>query len=253
MGDLYLIGLGLSKRFLTNASIESMKRSDVIFLDSYTSLSCDLSKDVLEEIIGKQISIVKREDLEQGYRNIIESLKTKNVAIATVGDPMIATTHVGLAVEARKNGYNVRIVPGISVHCYIISKSMLSSYKFGRSVTLVYPYEGKTDMTTYNVIKSNQEAGLHSIIYLDLRDGKPMDGNEAINLLLSMESQRNEGVIRLDDVLVLGERLGCDEERVFALSFREAIKVNLNRPPYIIIIPSKKLHYMEVEALKCLH
>ena len=250
---LYFIGLGLAKKFLTQASIDAMRKVDVLYLDSYTSISCDLNKESLEEIVGRKIILADRATLENNSKDIIRLLdEGKSVGIATVGDPMIATTHVSLATEAKSKGHDVTIIPGISVHCYIISKSMLSSYKFGKSVTVVYPYNGIIDTTPYDVIKDNSSRGLHTILYLDLKEGKPMSAKDAVSLLLQMEEIRKEGIITPDTQIIVGQRLGCEDEEVKVLTISEALEYKYKDPPHIIIVPSKNLHYMEVEALKCL-
>ncbi len=251
---LYFIGLGLAKKFLTQASIDAMKKVDILYLDSYTSLSCDINKEYLEKLLGRQIVLADRNALENNSRNIMKLLgEGKSVGIATIGDPMIATTHVSLATEAKSKGYKIFIIPGISVHCYIISKSMLSSYKFGRSVTVVYPYNGIIDTTPYEVIRDNSSMGLHTILYLDLKEGKPMSAKDAVSLLLQMEEIKKEGIITPDMQIIVGQRLGCEDEEVKALTISEAVEYKYKDPPHIIIVPSKNLHYMEVEALKCLH
>jgi len=42
MGHLLLVGLGLSWKLTTPMAIEALKRSDVVYFDSYTSYSCDI-------------------------------------------------------------------------------------------------------------------------------------------------------------------------------------------------------------------
>ncbi|AWR98321.1 diphthine synthase [Acidianus sulfidivorans JP7] len=254
MSSLYFIGLGLSKKFLTKASIDAIKLADLVFFDSYTSISCDIDIEYLKKISGKDIILANRNLLENDSNKILHFLdEGKSVAILSIGDSMIATTHVSLAVEAKNRGHKIVIVPGISVQCYIISKSMLSSYKFGRAVTLVYPYEGRLDMSTYEVIKNNINSNLHTILYLDIRDGKPMSAREAIMYLLKMEEEKRENIITDNTWIIVGQRLGCDDEEVKSMTVKEALEYNFKDPPHIIIIPSKNLHYMEVEAIKCLH
>ncbi|ARM76574.1 diphthine synthase [Acidianus manzaensis] len=254
MSVLYFIGLGLSKKFLTQASVDSIKRADVVYFDSYTSISCDITIDYLKEISGKDIILANRSTLENNSTRILQILdQGKSVAILSIGDSMIATTHVSLAVEAKNRGHEIVVIPGISVQCYIISKSMLSSYKFGRAVTLVYPYEGKLDTTTYDVILNNSRSNLHTILFLDIKDGKPMSAKEAIKYLIQMEEEKQGNIITDNSWLIVGQRLGCDDEEVKSMTVKEALEYNFRDPPHIIIIPSKNLHYMEVEAIKCLH
>ncbi|ABP95890.1 MULTISPECIES: diphthine synthase [Metallosphaera] len=253
MADIYFVGLGLSKRFLTNASLEVLKGSDVIYADIYTSISCDINEKTLREITGKEIIPATREVLETKEKEIYKLLDSgKNVAIAVVGDPMIATTHVSLATGARARGHRVSVIPGVSVHCYMISRSMLSSYKFGKSVTVTFPVLDKLDYTPYRVIKTNRELGLHTMVYLDLKETGIMTADLALNYLKKMESDIGDKVILDDDLVVIGERLGCADERVRAMKVVDALNQKFGAPPHIIIVPSRNLYEMEVEGLKCL-
>lgn len=225
----------------------------MIYADVYTSISCDLNIQTLREISGKTVFPATREILEMKEKEIYSQLDQGiKIAIATIGDPMIATTHVSLAAGAKRRGHRVIVVPGVSVHCYMISKSMLSSYKFGKSVTVTFPYLEKLDYTPYNVIKENRERGLHTLVYLDLKETGVMTADLAIGLLRRMEENKKEGVITEDDIVVIGERLGCQEERIKALKVREVSAEKFGNPPHIIIIPARNLYEMEIEGLKCL-
>ncbi|MFP3064838.1 MAG: diphthine synthase [Sulfolobus sp.] len=252
MGTLKLVGLGLSLKYLTPKALEELKNSDIVYLDSYTSVSCDISEEKLREK-GINVTAVDRNFIENNTKKIIGDLNNgKIVSIASIGDPVIATTHVSLLVEAKNKGHEVKVIPGVSVHCYIISKSLLSSYKFGKSVTITYPINGKIDITPYNVLKENLERGLHTIFYLDIRDGKLMTAREAIELLLEMEKLEKGNIVNKDSLVVVGERLGCEDEEVVSLTVEEALNYKFIQPPHIIVFPSKSLHFMELEGLKCL-
>ena len=252
MSMLKLIGLGLSRKLITEKAIEEIKSCDVVLFEAYTSMSCDINEEFLRSL-NNNIRVVDRNFIENNMKEIFNMLGEKeSVCIVTIGDPMIATTHVSLVVEAKNKGYSTFILPGISVHCYIISKSMLSSYKFGKSVTIVYPSDNKIDTTPYNVIYENFNRGLHTILYLDLKENKAMTANEAVKLLLEMEKIENKGLIRNDRILIVGQRLGCEDEEVIALRVDQALNYKFRDPPHIIVFPTDKLHFMEVEALKCL-
>ncbi|BCU71156.1 diphthine synthase [Stygiolobus caldivivus] len=255
MSLLKLIGLGLSSKFITQKAIDELSTSDFIYLDSYTSLSCDINEETVSTLLKKEVPIYRanRTLLENNFKNILSLLdEGKNVAIATIGDPMIATTHSSLVSEVKNRGHGYIIVPGVSVHCYIISKSLLSSYRFGKSVTIVYPFDNKVDTTPYKTLKENQERNLHTIFYLDIRDNTPMNAVEAINLLIKMEEIERKNVLSLDDPIIIGERLGCEDEEVVAMKVHEVFDYKFKPQPHIIVYPSKSLHFMELEGLKCL-
>ncbi|BFH74335.1 diphthine synthase [Sulfurisphaera javensis] len=252
MATLKLIGLGLSKRFLTEKAINEIKSCDIVLFETYTSLSCDLTPDFIKTL-NSNLLTVDRKYIENNSKEIIKLLSEKNnVCIVTIGDPMIATTHVSLIVEAKVKGHEFVVVPAISVHCYIMSKSMLSSYKFGKSVTIAYPYGEKIDTTPYNVIYDNFVRGLHTILYLDLKEGKAMSAKEAIELLIEMERIEKKGLITDERVIIIGQRLGCEDEEVVALKVKDISNYKFKEPPHIIVFPTDKLHFMEVEAIKCL-
>ncbi|MEM3946985.1 MAG: diphthine synthase [Metallosphaera sp.] len=253
MANIYFIGLGLSKRFLTNASIDAMRKSDVIYADVYTSISCDITEDLLRQLSGKDVIPGNRDVLENREKEIYKLLDTgKNVGVAVIGDPMIATTHVSLAVGARQRGHTVTVVPGMSVHCYMISKSLLSSYKFGKSVTVAFPALGKVDVTPYKVIKSNRDQGLHTMVYLDLKEGGVMTADLALKYLVQMEMEMKQNAISQEDLVIIGERLGCDDERIRSMTISSAMNEKFGKPPHIIIIPARNLYDMELEGLRCL-
>ncbi|MEM0068157.1 MAG: diphthine synthase [Saccharolobus sp.] len=251
MSTLNLVGLGISKKFITRSAIDALANSDIIFFDKYTSRSCDISFNLLKEMFkDKTVIDADRNLLENNSSIIIDYLdKNYNISIASIGDSIIATTHVALAIEAKRRGHKVNIVPGISVHCYIISKSLLSSYKFGKSVTITFPYDGHIDSAPYTVIKDNKQRGLHTILYLDLKENKSMTANEALYLLLELEEKYKENVISNSDIVIVGARLGCDNEKIIALKIGDALKFDFGEVPHIIIIPGN-LHYVEADAIK---
>jgi len=249
VGVLKLIGLGLSYKFITEIALNELRTSDVVYADTYTSLTCG---DLISRLhqLGINPIPVGRDFIENNYKKILELLdQGKSVGIAVIGDPMIATTHISLVTEARTKGHQVSIIPGVSVHCYIISKSMLSSYKFGKSVTIISSTDyGKIDTTPYKVLKENLERNLHTIFYLEPN----MSARDAVSLLLQMEKIEEQGIINEDSLIIVGQHLGCDDEEIVSLKIKEIAKYNLKSPPHIIIFPSKSLHYMEIEGLKWL-
>ncbi|MBP1357949.1 MAG: diphthine synthase [Sulfolobus sp.] len=249
MGKLYLVGLGLSRNHITNIAINSLKNADIIYFDAYTSYSCDIDSDYLSGLLNKKVFNAERSLLENESKKIVDVLNAgKSVAIAVIGDPMIATTHVSLILEARKAGHEVDIVPGVSVYCYFISKSMLPIYKFGKSSTIVKPVGDYIDPGFYYVLEENRARDLHTLFFLE----PDLTASYALQILLNLEEKFKHNVIKEDDLAVIGSRLGCDDEEVFSLTIKEAINLNLKNPPHITIIPSRKLHYIEEEALKCL-
>ncbi|WP_338601709.1 diphthine synthase [Sulfolobus tengchongensis] len=254
MSTLSLVGLGISRKFITQDAIDTLNSSDIIIFDKYTSRSCDININTLRELVKGEKTFIEadRNLLENNSKIIFDYLdRNYNLSIASIGDPLIATTHISILIEVKRRGHQIKIVPGVSVHCYIISKSLLSSYKFGKSVTVTFPYDNFVDPAPYTVIKENKERGLHTIVYLDLKEDKAMTANDAIQILLQLEEKYKKNVISKSDIVIVGARLGCDDEKVIALTIEEALRFNFGSTPHIIIIPGN-LHYMEADAIKWL-
>jgi len=170
----------------------------------------------------------------------------------TVGDPFIATTHIALRIEATKRGIKVKYVPSASILSVIPGLTGLSSYKFGRSATVVFP-EKDPNNAAYDAIRDNSSSGLHTLLYLDLdvEGGKAMTINEALKILLEVEARRGEGVIR-GDRLVVGIARACwDSEVVKASRLSKLIDYDFGPPPHVLVFPGS-LHFVELEALKIL-
>lgn len=238
---------------MTVEGLQEAKRADHLFIDSYTSL---ISKDelfVLQSLIGKEVKPLRRSDLEgPGAQRILELAERESVALLTVGDPFIATAHIALRIEAVKRGIKVKYVPSASILSVIPGLTGLSSYKFGRSATVVFP-EKDPNNAAYDAIRDNSSRGLHTLLYLDLdvESGKAMTINEALKILLEVEARRGEGVIR-GDRLVVGIARACwDSEVVKASRLSKLIDYDFGPPPHVLVFPGS-LHFVELEALKVL-
>lgn len=68
----------------------------------------------------------------------------KRAVLVTGGDPMLATAHAAILALARRRGYRVEVVPGVSIICAAFSLSCLSIYKLGGVATVTYPRGGFT-------------------------------------------------------------------------------------------------------------
>src|SRR3989344_1963727 len=97
---LHIIGLGLgNEKDITLRGLEAVKKCDIIYLESYTSiLQCKVED--LGKLFGKKIILASRELVEADNNEILKNSKTKNVALLVVGDPFSATTHIDLFLRA---------------------------------------------------------------------------------------------------------------------------------------------------------
>ncbi|ENN96446.1 diphthine synthase [Methanocaldococcus villosus KIN24-T80] len=251
---LILAGLGLyDEQDMTLKTLNFAKKADKIYAEFYTSILTGTSIEKIEEVIGKKIEILYREDIENSYK-VVEEAKEKDVMLLTAGDPMVATTHIDLVIEAKKRGIKVIIINAPSIYS-AVSITGLQIYKFGKTASIVFPEKNYFPETPYNVIKENLERGLHTLCLLDIRveknEKKFMTANEALKVLLEIEKKRKEGVINLDTKAIVLARVGSLEPLIVYGKIRDLIDYNFGKPLHSLIIPGK-LHFMEEEALKYL-
>ncbi|MDH7564489.1 MAG: diphthine synthase, partial [Candidatus Bathyarchaeota archaeon] len=152
MGEIVFVGLGLhDEAGMSLRGLEEARTADKVFIELYTSLMPDLSIKRLEAACGKPIIEATRKELEdENGRVVLDAAKTGKTVILVPGDPLIATTHVALRIDAAKQGIKTRIVHGASIVSAAIGLSGLHNYKFGKSVTIPFPETHST--TPYDVI-----------------------------------------------------------------------------------------------------
>ena len=198
--ELILIGMGLGGiKGMTLEAIEASKNADRRFYESYTALWSEKNLKELEEEIG-EITTVMRPEIENPVE-ILELAKSSCVAILVVGDPLQATTHVDLQLQAMENGVTCRVIHGTSITGLVTGAVGLSNYKFGRQTTLTYPYNGWVATSPLEVIATNRIQNLHTLVLLDLDPtgegvGKqiPMSPVNASNSLLLMSEKLKKSV-----------------------------------------------------------
>ncbi|MEM4602477.1 MAG: diphthine synthase, partial [Candidatus Nezhaarchaeales archaeon] len=207
----------------------------------------------LQNLIGKDIKPLHRSDVEgRGAHELLKLSERGTVALLVIGDPFIATTHIALRLEAIKRGIKVKYIPSASIISVVPGLTGLSSYKFGRPATIVFPDKGPNNVA-YDAIKDNLSRGLHTLLYLDLEveSQRAMTINEALRLLLDVEAQRAEGVVR-EDMLIVGVARACWSNGIVkAAKLSKLIDYDFGPPPHVLVVPGP-LHFIEYEALKAL-
>lgn len=246
------MGLGLyDERDVSLRGLEEIREADAVFAEFYTSLMPGLSIKKLEELVGKRVSVVSRQNLEEeGGQIILREARRGKAALLVPGDPLIATTHLDLRIRAEKQGIKTRIVHGASIVSAVIGLSGLQNYKYGRSVTIPFPEEGFTSETPYRVIMENKKMGLHTLCFLDIKakEEKYMTARDGLESLLATEKQKRKEVITPDTLVIGIARAGSKEPTVKAGYVEEVMKQNFGAPPHTLVFPGK-LHFMEAEAL----
>ncbi|MEM3725819.1 MAG: diphthine synthase [Candidatus Bathyarchaeia archaeon] len=251
LGEVIFVGLGLHDEFgISLRGLEEVRDADAVFVELYTSLLPKFSKEHFEEISGKKLNVVSRRELEEeNGKVILEATKRGKVVLLVPGDPLVATTHIALRLEAEKRGVKTRIVHGASIISAVVGLSGLHSYKFGKSVTIPFPEETKP-LTPYKVIGQNRRLGLHTLCLLDIKaeEKRYLNIREALEALLKIEKERRKGVITSNTFVVGIARAGSDAPTVKASTVSELLNYNFGEPPYSLIFLGN-LHFMEAEAL----
>ena len=245
---LNLIGIGLNdEKDITVKGLELVKKSDLIYLESYTSkLQCEVS--VLEEFYGKKVIIADRDMVESDNNEIIENSKDKEVSLLIIGDVFSATTHTDIMMRCKELKIDVKIVNNAAI-LTAVGITGLQLYKFGKTTSIPYPEENFAPETAYDVIKENNKIGLHTLCLLDIKKDleKYMTVNEAIEILLKIESKRGENVFTNETFCVGCARLGGDFV-IKAGKASELLQFDFGKPLHCLIVPGK-MHFMEEDIL----
>jgi diphthine synthase len=246
---LTLIGLGLfDEKDLTLRGIEETKKADNIYIELYTSFWHGSIKN-LEKSIGKKVEILQRKDLEENSKEILDEAKSKNIVIFVPGDPLVATTHSSLVLEARKLKIKTKIIHNASI-ISAIGETGLHLYKFGPCVTIPFPEKtkGKQPESVYDVIKMNKSRGLHTLCLLDVvgEEERYMSPAEAAGTLLDIEDKRKEGVFTENVEILVVSSLGSDKSLVIFDKIKDLTNRKIEEKPSILIIPGI-LHFTERE------
>ncbi|WP_406662128.1 diphthine synthase [Methanolobus sp. ZRKC3] len=250
---LTFIGLGLfDENDISLKGLEAIREADMVFAEFYTSFLMGSTIEKLEELYGKKVNVLSREDVEQ-YPDWLENAKDKDVVFLTGGDTMVSTTHVDLRLRAQDLGISTKLIHGASIASAICGLSGLQNYRFGKASTIPHPYtssRGNTIIseTPYDTIKLNQQNDMHTLIFLDIDKEKGyMTVNRALELLLEIEKRKGEGI--MDKAIVVGiARAGSPEPTVKAGYAQDLLDYDFGEPLHILVVPTS-LHFIEAEAL----
>ncbi|MDI6847203.1 MAG: diphthine synthase [Candidatus Bathyarchaeia archaeon] len=252
MGEIVFVGLGLyDEGGISLRGLEEVKTADKVFVELYTSLMPHFSIENFERISGKKLHMVSRKELEEeNGEAILKAAETGKAVLLVPGDPLIATTHVALRIQAEKLGIKTRIVHGASIISAVIGLSSLHNYKFGKSVTIPF---SEASETPYEVIAQNKKVELHTLCLLDVKaeEKRYMRIHEGLESLLKIEEKRKEKIVAMDTLVVGIARAGSTNPTVKAGFLKDLLSYDFGEPPHSIIFLGK-LHFMEAEALMVL-
>jgi diphthine synthase len=229
---LLLVGMGPGR--ISSMTIEAKnaaKSADFRRYEAYTALwpADELVK--LEEDIG-DIKMVMRPEVESPTE-LLDLAKTHLVALLIVGDPLQATTHVDIQLQALEAGINCIVFHGISITTLVTGAVGLSNYRFGRQTTITYPYGGWVATSPLEVIAANIFQNQHTLALLDLDPtgagtGKqiPMQPSDAYTSLDLMKEKLSSNISDMpeDNTIDSMKKLAFEE---FADKDLNSIKVVL--------------------------
>ncbi|MFH1421256.1 MAG: diphthine synthase [Planctomycetota bacterium] len=246
---LYLVGTGLNdEKDITIKGLEAIRACDEVYLENYTSLiNCSVSE--LEKYYGKKIKVVDRKFVEQTDK-LVDSAKSRNVALLVIGDPFGATTHIDLMLRCKKENVNFKIINNASI-LTAVGITGLQIYKFGKTTSIPYPDKNFKPETSYEVINQNKILGLHTLVLLDLKpeQNKFMTVAEAIDILLEIESRKKQETFTSKTFCVGCARIGSDDFVIKAGTAEELKAYDFGNQPHSLIVPGE-LHFVEEDALK---
>ncbi|WP_340818649.1 diphthine synthase [Methanolobus sp. WCC4] len=250
---LTFIGLGLfDEKDISLKGLEAIKNADMVFAEFYTSRLMGSTIERLEELYGKKVNVLSREDVEISPDWLAEA-KDRDVAFLTGGDTMVSTTHVDLRLRAKDLGIDTKLIHGASIASAICGLSGLQNYRFGKSSTIPHPFTSSRGITVvsetpYDTIKLNKEHNMHTLVFLDIdKDKGYMTVNQALELLLKVEDKRGEGI--MENAVAVGIARAGSDEPVVKAGYAHVLKdEDFGEPLHILVVPAS-LHFIEAEAL----
>ena len=251
MAELVFIGLGLfDEQDLTLRGLTELQSSDQIYAEFYTSKLQKFNQKQFEQQIGKKISVLSRQETEDG-KIILDSAANKKTSFIVCGDPMMATTHVDLRVRAIQQGIKTKIIHNASIITAAPGLIGLQNYKFGRTTTLAYPEGNYFPMSPYEVIAENKKNNMHSLILLDIQqeNNRYMTANDGLDLLMQMEDHFKKKIITPDTIVCVIAQAGSDQPIVLADTITNLQTKEFGPPLHTLVLPGD-LHFMEIEALE---
>jgi len=232
------------------AAVAAVKEASAAFADDYTALLPAATLQFLEKARGGPIPRLGRKAIEEGAEVLQAAAAPGGAALVVPGDPMAATTHVALRLEAARRKIPVRLIFAPSITHTAFSEAGLQHYKAGRTVSLPYPEKGFAPTSPFARIAENRAAGLHTLVLLDIKaeEGRLMTAGEGIGLLMGATDGDGHLLFGPRALVVAVARAGESDCIVHAGAAQRIAKLELGPPMHCLIVPGA-LHFEEREAL----
>ena len=254
---LILAGAGYARGMMSEEVRRIVSEASKVYVDTYTMPGSGWLVEEASALAPGRVVAATRSQLEEGSRNLVEEARgPEAVVVLVAGDPLVATTHVSLLVEARKAGVDFKYYPGVSGVCSAKAASTLHYYRFGRTVTIPGPWRNVRPYSVVEAVYANLCIGLHTALLLDVDDeGRQLSPAQALKIVLEVEGEVSgelglQGFIGKLPVLVVEAGAGGEHMVRFLGTVSEASeKPSIAGGPSTLIIPAK-LHPTEQWALE---
>ena len=251
MVGLLFVGLGLfDDSDMSVAALEAVRSADAVFAEFYTSRLSGTSLEGLEARLGRPITVLDRRGVEEEPQAVLDAAGSGTAALLVAGDPMAATTHIDLRLRAEELGIPTRVFHAASILTAALTELGLSAYKSGRVTTLQWPHGEYFPTSPYEQIVANHQAGLHSLVLLDIHseEGRYMSASEGCALLMRYEGMLGSGVTRPEDLACVISGAGSPDCVRRADRFSILAGEDFGPALHAIVVPGS-LHFMEARAL----
>ena len=145
-------------------------------------------------------------------------------------------------MRAKNKKIPVKVIPGVSI-LTAIGIVGLSLYNYGKVISI--PFDNKHIKSAYESYLFNQNNNLHTLFLLDLDtgDNRFLSIKEACNYLI-------ERGVEKATIAIGCTRLGFKNFKIKTGTISSLQTEDFGNPPYCLIVPSKKLHFKEEEAIE---
>lgn len=239
---LYIMGLGLrGVSSLTNEENYIIRNSSTIYFETYTSISPESTVSELERIYTRNIELADREFVEDG-KQLIELSRNEDVVLIVTGDPLSATTHNQLRADAMDEGVEVEVIENASILSVVPGKIGLFPYRMGPPVSLPFLQDKFHPKSVLEKIQANRDSGFHTILLLDLKDGRTMFPREAIEILLELEERHGQGVISGNTEVFSLSKVSQKGERLIFDTAENILNYSEDLSPSVLVMPAELNH-----------
>jgi diphthine synthase len=251
---LWFVGTGINGyRGLSLAALDVLKKCDIVYVERFTSALSDGDLQGLNSLLDKEVKPVRRWFVEDG-REILETAESKQVALVTYGDPLVATTHNELRSRAARKSVMTAVIHSASGIASIMGETGLHAYKFGRMVTMMS--EPQSAVSVYNTILENLLAGNHTLILTEYRDDDTkepffLSPVSVLEMLMNVEHDQKHQIFSINTFVVVASRIGSTDQRITSGKVGSLVKIDFGIGPHSLIVTGS-LHFTESEALVAL-